>query len=50
MLSADRKLERQTQLPFQSRLQTQNGGIPVHLVVAEVPAAAASHETPRVSG
>jgi putative N6-adenine-specific DNA methylase len=39
MLSADRKLERQVGLPFESRLRTQNGGIPVHLVVTPAPAA-----------
>jgi 23S rRNA G2445 N2-methylase RlmL len=38
LLSADRPLEHQTRLPFEDRLRTRNGGIPVHLVVARVPA------------
>jgi putative N6-adenine-specific DNA methylase len=36
VLSADRVLERQIQLPFKEKLRTRNGGIPVRLVVAEV--------------
>ena len=36
MLSADRDLERQVQLPFTERWKASNGGIPVRLVTAEV--------------
>jgi hypothetical protein len=36
LLSADRPLERQTQLPFEERFRTRNGGIPVRLVVAQM--------------
>jgi putative N6-adenine-specific DNA methylase len=36
LLSADRQLERQTQLAFTQALATKNGGIPVRLMVAEV--------------
>ena len=38
MLSADRDLERQVRLPFTEQWKSTNGGIPVRLVVAEVPA------------
>ncbi len=37
MLSADRDLERQVRLPFAETWKSTNGGIPVRLVVAEVP-------------
>lgn len=37
LLSADRALERQTALDFEERFATRNGGIPVRLVVAQVP-------------
>lgn len=37
MLSADRDLERQVRLPFVEQWKSSNGGIPVRLVVAEVP-------------
>lgn len=37
LLSADRALEQQTRLPFEERLRTRNGGIPVRLMVARVP-------------
>lgn len=37
MLSADRELERQVQLPFKIVWTSSNGGIPVRYVVAEVP-------------
>jgi len=40
MLSADRGLERQVQLPFEEEWKSTNGGIPVRLIVAEVPARA----------
>jgi putative N6-adenine-specific DNA methylase len=36
MLSPDGALESQTQLPFEERFRTTNGGIPVRLVVASV--------------
>ena len=39
LLSADRALERQTALEFEERFATRNGGIPVRLVVAQVPSA-----------
>jgi putative N6-adenine-specific DNA methylase len=38
LLSADRQLERQLRLDLEERLTTRNGGIPVHLVVAAIPA------------
>jgi putative N6-adenine-specific DNA methylase len=38
MLSADRHLERQVRLPFAEQWTSTNGGIPVRLVTAEVPA------------
>lgn len=38
LLSADRKLEGQVGLPFDERFRTSNGGIPVRLVTATVPA------------
>jgi putative N6-adenine-specific DNA methylase len=38
LLSAERKLEGQVGLPFRDALSTSNGGIPVRLVVADVPA------------
>jgi putative N6-adenine-specific DNA methylase len=38
LLSADAKLERQIGLPFETLARTQNGGIPVRLLRAEVPA------------
>jgi putative N6-adenine-specific DNA methylase len=38
MLSADRDLERQVRLPFTEQWKSTNGGIPVRLVTAEVPA------------
>jgi len=38
LLSADRKLEGQAGLPFDERFRTSNGGIPVRLVTASVPA------------
>jgi putative N6-adenine-specific DNA methylase len=34
MLSADKALERQLQLPLEEKLRTRNGGIPVHVVTA----------------
>ena len=37
LLSANRALEAQTRLDLQERFETSNGGIPVRLVVAEVP-------------
>ncbi len=37
LLSADRALEAQVRLRFEERFRTRNGGIPVRLVVAEVP-------------
>ena len=37
MLSADRDLERQVQLPFTEQWKSTNGGIPVRLITAEVP-------------
>lgn len=37
MLSADRDLERQVQLPWSEQWKSTNGGIPVRLVTAEVP-------------
>jgi putative N6-adenine-specific DNA methylase len=37
MLSADRDLERQVQLPFVEQWKSTNGGIPVRLITAEVP-------------
>jgi len=37
LLSADRELERQIGLELDTRLTTRNGGIPVRLVVADVP-------------
>lgn len=37
MLSADRGLERQVQLPFAEVWRSTNGGIPVRLIAAEVP-------------
>jgi putative N6-adenine-specific DNA methylase len=36
LLSADRALEQQVKLPFEERLRTRNGGIPVRLVTAPV--------------
>ncbi len=36
MLSADKNLERQTNLELRERFKTRNGGIPVHLVTADV--------------
>jgi putative N6-adenine-specific DNA methylase len=36
LLSADKNLERQTNLEFLERFKTKNGGIPVHLVTADV--------------
>lgn len=39
LLSADRRLEAQARLPFDDRLRTRNGGIPVRLVVATSPPA-----------
>jgi putative N6-adenine-specific DNA methylase len=39
LLSAERSLEAQVKLPFAEALRTRNGGIPVRLVVAEVPTA-----------
>jgi putative N6-adenine-specific DNA methylase len=36
LFSADKQLERQTKLPFVEKFKTKNGGIPVHLVVADV--------------
>lgn len=38
LLSADRPLERQMGLAFEQRLRTSNGGIPVRLVMARIPA------------
>ena len=38
MLSADRDLERQVRLPFTEQWKSTNGGIPIRLVTAEVPA------------
>ena len=38
MLSADRDLERQVQLPFLEQWKATNGGIPVRFITAEVPA------------
>ncbi len=38
MLSADRDLERHVNLPFREIWKSTNGGIPVRLVIAEVPA------------
>lgn len=40
LLSADARLEQQTRLPFAEALRTRNGGIPVRLMVAEVPSRA----------
>jgi putative N6-adenine-specific DNA methylase len=37
LLSAERALERQVALDFEERFATRNGGIPVRLVVAQVP-------------
>jgi putative N6-adenine-specific DNA methylase len=37
LLSANRALDAQTRLPFEERFRTSNGGIPVRLMVAEVP-------------
>ncbi|MEP6493462.1 MAG: class I SAM-dependent RNA methyltransferase [bacterium] len=37
LLSADPRLEQQTRLPFKESIRTKNGGIPVRLVVADVP-------------
>jgi putative N6-adenine-specific DNA methylase len=37
LLSADRRLERLTGIPFVTRLSTKNGGIPVRLVTGKVP-------------
>jgi putative N6-adenine-specific DNA methylase len=37
LLSADRQLERQIRLGLEERFVTRNGGIPVHLVVADIP-------------
>jgi putative N6-adenine-specific DNA methylase len=37
LLSANRALEAQVRLPFEERFRTSNGGIPVRLMVAEVP-------------
>jgi putative N6-adenine-specific DNA methylase len=37
MLSADRDLERQVRLPFTEQWKSTNGGIPVRLMMAEVP-------------
>jgi putative N6-adenine-specific DNA methylase len=36
LLSADRRLEGQTRIPFTEVLSTRNGGIPVRLVVGQV--------------
>jgi putative N6-adenine-specific DNA methylase len=36
MLSADKNLERQTNLPLHEQFKTRNGGIPVHLMTADV--------------
>ena len=36
MLSADKNLERQTNLELRERFKTRNGGIPVHLLTADV--------------
>jgi putative N6-adenine-specific DNA methylase len=40
LLTSDRQLERQLQLPLDEALRTSNGGIPVRLVVGQVQAAA----------
>ena len=40
MLSADKTLERQLQLPLEEKLRTKNGGIPVRVVTATPPAPA----------
>ncbi|MDB4878255.1 MAG: methylase [Gemmatimonadetes bacterium] len=45
LLSADRPLEQQTKLAFEERFRTRNGGIPVHLVVARVPAVPAGKQS-----
>ncbi len=37
LFSADKQLERQTGLSFEERFRSRNGGIAVHLVVAEIP-------------
>jgi hypothetical protein len=37
MLSANLRLERELRLPLEERLRTRNGGIPVRLMVSEVP-------------
>lgn len=37
LLSADRQLERQLGFELEERFTTRNGGIPVHLVVADIP-------------
>lgn len=36
LLSADKQLDRQVRVPFEERLATKNGGIPVRVVVGEV--------------
>lgn len=38
MLSANTSLEAQTQVDFEERFKTTNGGIPVHLVVGPIEA------------
>jgi putative N6-adenine-specific DNA methylase len=37
LLSADRRLERLTGIPFDTRLNTKNGGIPVRVITGQVP-------------
>jgi hypothetical protein len=39
MLSANPRLERELRLPIQEKLHTQNGGIPVRLLVSRIPSA-----------
>jgi 23S rRNA G2445 N2-methylase RlmL len=39
MLSANPRLERELRLPLEEKLRTQNGGIPVRLVMSRVAAA-----------
>jgi putative N6-adenine-specific DNA methylase len=39
LLSADRQLDAQVRIPFEQRVSTKNGGIPVRVIVGEVPVA-----------
>jgi putative N6-adenine-specific DNA methylase len=39
LLSADRQLDAQVRIPFEQRVSTRNGGIPVRVIVGEVPVA-----------